>query len=433
MRPQNIVIFILLLLLIGVFVSPVSASGEDSEDSAVAQEENDYILEIEEEFGLVEDADVLRRVEAIEGRLLDVVTEEEIGDREVIYRILDEDIVNAFALPDGHIYLFMGLLDACETDDMLAGVMAHELTHVLHGHHARLNERQLRGMLIGMAAMVATGEGEALLLGEMLAASMVETYGRSAENDADRTGTTWTVQAGYDPVGYMELMEILEQDAIHRPEPGGNYFTVHPHPDERMGNIRLVLAEMGVEIPDYIYRVHLSLRFYLPLDQSESDALQEWEDTIAGRAEGPDEEEPGESEIQEDEIPPSLLSEYRLRRDIFENINQPASGAYGVIAVGDDSDSGVFYLWEESEEALRTRAEDIISRLGDKFMSGLRSYDVQGRSVDGTPVLIADRRIIAYTTGNDAELLGVIPEEANGFRKERLRDILYRYYVNRRI
>jgi len=413
-------------LVLYCLLCPIDAVAQDAPD-----DESDYISQIEETFGVVEDPEVLQRVGAIAGRLLGVIPEARTDDREIVFKVLDDDSVNAFALPDGHVYLFRGLLDECETDDMLAGVMAHELTHVFHHHHSHMGERQIRGMLIGMAAMVATGEGEGMILGQMLAASMVETYGRSAENDADRTGAIRMVEAGYDPVGYLELMEILEQEAIHRPEPGGNYFTIHPNPDERMANIRATLRELGVEVPANVYRVHLPLAFYLPLSQEEAERLSEWESALSASVQETEDVESADDTVSDEpEVPLSLLREYRERRDLFEGIAEPSGGAHGVVTVGD---RGVFYIAEDSEDALRRRGDGIIERLGDKFLNGLRNYEVQARAVEGTPVLLAGRRIIAYTTDADASLLGLTPDEANKLRVDTLKDILYRYYVNRRI
>jgi len=419
------------ILLLTVFLAPVTPSMAQDEE-----EENDYILQIEQEYGVVEDPDVLARVGEIVQRLKDVIPEAATDDRELIVKVLDDDMINAFALPDGHVYFFMGLIDACETDDMLAGVMAHEFTHVYHRHHSRMGDRQLRGMLIGVAAAIATGQYEGLVLGQMLSASMIETYGRSAENDADATGAQWTVLAGYDPVGFLELMEILEQQAIHRPEPGGNYFTVHPNPEERMDNIRMTLAGMGIDVPRNVYRVHMSLNYYIPLDDEELAILEGWDEELERRAQGEtvetvdvvsDEDETVETA---DEIPLSILTDYQLRRDLFAEITPPDEGAYGVVVVGE---TGVFYLLENSEDELRSRAENIILSLGGKFIDGLRSYDIQTRTLNGVPSVVADGRRVASATELDAELLGMTQSEVNDERADLLEDILYRYHINRRI
>jgi hypothetical protein len=422
--------FILLAAIVLIAAFPVSAQDDES---------GEYWEQIEREFGVVDDPVINGRVEGIEQNLLAVIPEAETDEREVVVKVLDEENVNAFALPDGHVYLFKGIVEACETDDMLAGVMAHELTHVFHRHHSRMGERQIRGMLIGIGAMIASGEGEALMLGQMLAASMVETYGRNAENDADRTGTTWAVEAGYDPLGYLELMQILEQEAIHRPQYGGNYFTIHPDPQDRLANIRETLEELGYSVPDRIYRVHLPIHFYFPLDENERNRLDTWERALEARMEGPSDDDDSDGEESDDEteevapnmeIPPSLLREYNLRNDLFSEINAGEGVVYGVVAI---DDRGVFYLAGDSADEVESRGNGIISRLGDKFLGGLRNYQVQSRTVDGQPALLADRRIIAYTTDADAALLNLSAEEVNEDRVEILKDILYRYFVNRRI
>jgi len=426
-----------LLLALSLLYAPVVLSEENDAP------EEDYILEIESEFGLVTDPGMVNRVTTIADNILDVIPEAQTDEREITVKVLDEDSINAFALPDGHVYFFRGLVEACETDDMLAGVMAHEFTHVFHRHHSRMSDRQMRGMLIGIGAMLATGEEEGLILAQILSASMVETYGRSAENDADATGVTWAVAAGYDPVGFIELMQILEQQSIHRPEPGGNYFTVHPHPDERLANIRDTLSALGIELPDIIYRVHMPIIFYEPLSEQEAQRLDAWESGLVRRAESGGENagdhtadgyDPDLLEVEEpasaEDLPVSLVTEYTLRRELFSDITVPDDVAAGVIAV---NDSPVFYITADDDDALSALAQDIISRLGDKFFNGLRSYEVQGRTIDETPALLADRRVILYATQSDADLLGTSRDELNNSRIAILKDLLYRYYVNRRI
>ena len=420
----GLILAAIILIIVQSMLLPVYAQDDQYSDSG------EYWEQIEREFGVVDDPIINARVEQIEQNLLDVIPEAETDERDVVVKVLNEESVNAFALPDGHVYLFRGLIETCETDDMLAGVMAHEFTHVFHGHHSSMGDRQIRGMLIGVAAMIASGEGEGLILGQMLAASMVETYGRSAENDADRTGTTWAVQAGYDPLGFLELMQILEQEAIHRPQPGGNYFTIHPDPQDRLANIRETLGELGYSIPDRIYRVHLSIRFYFPLDENERSHLDEWERALQTRSEGPQDDETTDELTADVEIPPSLLREYNLRDELFDGINADEGVVYGVVAIDDQA---VFYLAGDSEEDVESRGNGIITRLGDKFLSGLRSYDVQSRTIESQPALLADRRIIAYVTDDDAVLMGLSAEDVNEERVEILKDILYRYYVNRRI
>ena len=423
------IIPLVLLLTLAAILPTTGAHAQAEEEGG----EPDFVQQIESQFGVVEEPLIVNRIQTIRDRLLTVIPEAETDKREIVVRILDDENINAFALPDGHVYLFRGIVEECETDDMVAGVMAHEFTHVFHNHHSSMGERQLRGMVIGLLAVVTTGEVEAALLGEMLAASMVETYGRSAEEDADRTGVIWSVQAGYDPLAFLELMQILEQDAIHSPEPGGNYFTIHPHPDDRMADIKATLEELGVDVPDTIYRVHLRLAFYLPLSDTETARLTEWENLASEQGEA----EPGsqsgtevDDSTGDDGIPPTLLKEYRLRRDLFAGVLPPREGVYGVVAV---DNQGVFYIAESTKPALTMRGEQIVTKLGALFLDGLRSYEVQARTIGGEPALVARRKKIALVTELDAELAGITTAGVNRRRVEVLKDILWRYYVSRRI
>ena len=406
--------------LIGAFLAFFFAlplcKGEVSE---TASEEEDYVKAIEDEFGLVTDEALLARINSIASRLAAVVPSSERGEKEAKVKVLDDPSINAFALPNGYVYIFKGLVDECETDDMLASVIAHEFVHVFHGHHRRIGERQLRGMLIGALVHAASGEEGALLLGEILAASMVETYGRSAENDADRTAVVWLLDAGFDPLGYLELLQVLEQESIHQPQPGGNYFTVHPYPDKRMELVTQVLREHGVEVPESIYRVHLPLDFYLPLDDAEKALLDEWESRLV-RSSSP----------AEAEIPSAMLNELRTRKRLFQEVSLPEGKVAGVITLGG---TAIFYITAENEAELKGRAEDIIRRLGELLLNGLRNYEVQGRSLRGIPVLIARGKPIVYATDADAELMKLSPEEVNRRRVQTLKDILFRYFVSRRI
>jgi Zn-dependent protease with chaperone function len=414
------ILFALFFLLSGV-----SPAQEDSQS-----DEDDYIKQIENQFGVVADPEINGLVEGIRDRLIAAVPESERGDKEIIVKVLNDNSVNAFALPDGHMYLFKGLVDSCETPDMLAGVMAHEFTHILHRHHSRLAERQMRGILVGLIAMAASGEMEGMILGQMLSASMVETYGRTAEEDADRNAVKLMVGAGYDPLAYFELLQVLEQDAIHRPEPGGNYFTVHPNPDERILNVRNALISMGINVPDTIYRVHIPLVLYRPLSDTESARLDDWQTVLREQSQSDESGDDKEETDQAEEISPTLLSEYQLRKELFSGITEPGDGVYGVVAAGD---KGIFYMMADSDDELVARADTIISDLGDVFLNGLRDYEVQSRMLSTGPALTARRHTIAVTTESDAGLFGITPEEANAQRVKALKDVLYFYYVEHRI
>jgi hypothetical protein len=389
------------------------------------EEEPDYVKEIETEYTVVSAPEVVDRVQSVASRLLKVIPEAATEERKVVVKVLDDPMVNAFSLPDGHIYLFKGLYEDCSTEDMLAAVMAHEMVHIFHHHHSRLGERQIRGMLLGIVAAAASGDAGGLIFGQMVAASMVETYGRNAEEDADRTSVGYVIDAGFDPLASLELMQVLEQESIHEPTPGGNYFTIHPDPSQRIASIRGILEQRGIEVPDVVYRVHLPLAFYIPLKESEKALLDSWDSQRAG-----DSGQDTENKEDQVEIPTALLNEYHLRESLFSGITVPDDRAIGVVTV---DGTGLFYLSDSTEAELQARADGIIESLGEVFLAGLRNYEVQGSVVDGSPTLVARRRAIVAATEGDARLLGITPEEMNDKRVALLKDILFKYYVTLRI
>lgn len=123
--------------------------------------------------------------------------------------VLQDDTVNAFALPGGHVFVLSGLLHKAESRDEVAGVIAHELGHVALRHHVRAAVRQLgvgaaAGMLLGdssgLGAMLAAGAGQLFDLA----------FSREQEEAADAYAVALTARAGFDPAAVGHLLERME-------------------------------------------------------------------------------------------------------------------------------------------------------------------------------------------------------------------------------
>jgi predicted Zn-dependent protease len=151
--------------------------------------------------------EVGRAVEALARQLAETAGPEEIGPLTV--KVWQDTTPNAFALPGGHVFVLTGLLDKAESVDEVAGVLGHELGHVVLRHHVRRAVREL-GVLAALGAVfgdldtltaVVVGGG-ADLLG--LA------YGREQEEAADAYGVQLMARAGYDPPALGRFLERLE-------------------------------------------------------------------------------------------------------------------------------------------------------------------------------------------------------------------------------
>ncbi len=158
------------------------------------------------------------------------------------FKVIDDDeTVNAFALPGGHIYVYSGLLKLASDEAELAGVLGHEVAHVSQRHIAeRLMAQVGLDGLLGMAAG-KNREGLGALAGQLAGQGALLSFGREQESDADEHGLPYAVAAGYDPEGFVRLFEKLKKGE----GPGFLVFLQsHPMPSERVADAKARIAKM---------------------------------------------------------------------------------------------------------------------------------------------------------------------------------------------
>jgi predicted Zn-dependent protease len=210
--------------------------------------------EMAAQFGGVDpDPRARARVEAIGNRLLDGLDASlEPGGRHNPYRdafrftlLGDTKTVNAFALPGGPVFITRALYDQLQTDGQLAGVLGHEIGHVIERHG---NERMAQQQLFqGLAAAggVAGGDQQSAQLAQAVAQLAQMKYGREDELESDMWGVRLTAMGGYDPRSMIGVMEVLERAG--GPNASPEFFQTHPKPANRVKYIEEVIAR---EFPD---------------------------------------------------------------------------------------------------------------------------------------------------------------------------------------
>lgn len=150
--------------------------------------------------------------------------------------LADPNVVNAFALPGGQVFITYALFSKLEKEDQLAGVFGHEIGHVIARHGAeRMAQQELTQGLTG-AAVIAAGDYNSAQGIQMIANMVGMKYGREQELESDDLGVRFMYEAGYDPRALLDVMRILEaasQGGQRQPE----FFSTHPSPENRIGKI----------------------------------------------------------------------------------------------------------------------------------------------------------------------------------------------------
>ncbi|MDH3404539.1 MAG: M48 family metalloprotease [Acidobacteriota bacterium] len=190
-----------------------------------------------------EDAGLHRYVAELGGRLAAV---SERPDLPWTFRLADDEIVNAFALPGGRIYVTRGLLAHLNREAELAGVLGHEIGHVSARHAVNGLSRELAitaGVLAGLALFDVDDDAQAIAaLGLGL---LFLKFGRNQERQADELGVRYAERAGLDPWGVVDVLRVLEQ--VSRAQ-GDGWFPVwlstHPDPE---GRWQRLAAETGLD------------------------------------------------------------------------------------------------------------------------------------------------------------------------------------------
>lgn len=153
------------------------------------------------------------------------------------FTVLDTELVNAFALPGGYVYVTRGLLALANSEAELAGVLAHEISHVTARHSAeRYSQSTLAQLGIGLVG-VLTGGHTAQLAG-LGAQAYLSAYSRDQESEADAVGIGYLSAAGYDPGAMVSFLQQMDRNDRLRSRLSGErrqvaFFSTHPRTSDR--------------------------------------------------------------------------------------------------------------------------------------------------------------------------------------------------------
>ena len=166
------------------------------------------------------------------------------------FYIVNSHQVNAFALPGGYIYVNRGLIESADRADELAGVLGHEIGHVILRHSVKQMQQEQK---LGVAATLActltnickSGLGEAAI--NIGGSAMISRYSRKDELEADSEAVENVLRVNFDPEGIPALFEVLMEQRKTEPTIVDGWFSTHPLEESRIQQARRLIAAKGAD------------------------------------------------------------------------------------------------------------------------------------------------------------------------------------------
>ncbi len=245
------------VVAVTLFSAPLQAE-RAAQSNQIGAQDHPHILA---QFGgAIEDAKLSAYVDRV-GKSLVALTEE--WQETWTFTVLDSPVVNAFALPGGYVYVTRGLLALANNEAELAGVLGHEIGHVISGHGEL---RIKRGNRAGLGVILGTilggvfggqdGAADAIELGAKLASGYLAQHSQSEELAADLIGVRLLVEAGYDPfaaAGFLE--QLAAKEALERKVAGQqhnpnrvDFFASHPATAQRTKKAIKAAKKSGLDV-----------------------------------------------------------------------------------------------------------------------------------------------------------------------------------------
>lgn len=194
--------------------------------------------QVREEFGIPVDPLVQERIDKIGERLSRVADRKDLVYKFTVIKGEKANNYNAFAVPGGYVYIFDDLVAKLETDDRVAGVLAHEMGHV----EARHPMKRMQGAIGATALLVLTtmspADGETKAKANAAIGQLMAAYSRHDERQADELSVKYLKEAGLDPNGAVEALETLQALVKRSPRMRYSFYKSHPYLSERIAVLR---------------------------------------------------------------------------------------------------------------------------------------------------------------------------------------------------
>ncbi len=232
---------VIIILIAGMLIPNQVFSITVKQEEELSREFMKYVLKHVE---LIEDPVIVNYVNNVGKRIISVIPPQPFTYH---FYIIKDDVYNAFASPAGHIFINSGLFEAMDNEEELAGILGHEIAHVVCRHISQKIERSKKiglATLAGIAAGIFLGTGgaavgaSAVTIGSMAAGqSIALAYSREDEMQADQLGLKHLTKAGYSGLGLLSVLKKIRSRQWFGSKQIPTYLTTHPATEDRIAYI----------------------------------------------------------------------------------------------------------------------------------------------------------------------------------------------------
>lgn len=242
---KNFISFILPLLTLLVLFYPV-----DTHSVPFVSQETELAIgkgadqQITQQYGIYQDKELQLYVNRIGQKLISQLSDKVFS--RYYFRIVDSSDINAFALPGGYIYVTLGLMAMVNSEAELAGVLGHEIGHVIFHHGAKQMVRSIGSQILALGGAIASprNAGQWLTISTAMFQQINMGYGRDAEIESDQQGILNSKEAGYSPFGMAGFLKSLRRKEIMSGQSYHSFRATHPDTRERIIKAGLLAGRM---------------------------------------------------------------------------------------------------------------------------------------------------------------------------------------------
>ena len=230
-------------LIFGVLLAAsVTACGISTQQEV--QMGGEYAAQINQQLPIVQDAEINRYINILGDSLARLADNRGL---DYTFYVVNANEVNAFAVPGGYIYVNRGLIDRTQNLSQLAGVLGHEIGHVVRRHSVKQMEQAQGaniGVVLGCTLLNVCGSQAAQAAIQIGGSALFAKFGRDDEREADRDAVPTLVRAGIHPKGIPEMFQILLAERSRNPSAVEGFFSTHPGEEERTRETQALVAQV---------------------------------------------------------------------------------------------------------------------------------------------------------------------------------------------